>query len=184
MPIIVNFSFIVISCTRSSMRHVVIVWLFGKIFGNLVFSSLPFFMCFYMCFVHTFKLQIINSNNLFFKKKKRNHFFWVRLFISRILKHECFSELNEKTNFRNTIHHSNHKYNIKTSLLRMSIMAWLRNNWSFSTVCIIHFFGFEIACNLVKKTRFSMLSICLTVSQLFRVVLLYLFPRLQRIKEK
>ena len=52
-PIIVNFSFIVISCTWSSMRHVVIIWLFGKIFGNFVFSSLSFFMCFYMCFVHT-----------------------------------------------------------------------------------------------------------------------------------
>ena len=182
MPIILNFSFIVISCTRSSMRHVVIVWLFAKIFGNLVFSSLPFFMCFYMCFVHTFKLQIINSNNLFFKK--RNHVVWVCLFISRILKHESFSELNEKTrSFRNTLHHSDHKYNIKTSLLLMSVMAWLRNNWSFSTVRIIHFFGFEITCNLVNKIRFSMLSICLTVSQLFRVVL-YLFPCLQWIKEK
>ena len=52
-PIIVNFSFIVISCTRSSMQHAVIIWLFGKIFENFVFSSLPFFMCFYMSFVHT-----------------------------------------------------------------------------------------------------------------------------------
>ena len=29
-PIIVNFSFIVISCTRSLMQHAVIIWLFGK----------------------------------------------------------------------------------------------------------------------------------------------------------
>ena len=34
-PIIVNFSFIVISCTWSSMWHVVIIWLFGKIFEKL-----------------------------------------------------------------------------------------------------------------------------------------------------
>ena len=34
-PIIVNFSFIVISCTRSSMRHVVIIWLFGEIFERI-----------------------------------------------------------------------------------------------------------------------------------------------------
>ena len=33
-PIIVNFSFIVISCTWSSMWHVVIIW-FGKIFEKL-----------------------------------------------------------------------------------------------------------------------------------------------------
>ena len=53
-PIIVNFLFIVISCTRSLMRrHVVIILLFGKIFENFVFSSLSFFMYFYMCFVHT-----------------------------------------------------------------------------------------------------------------------------------
>ena len=52
-PIIVNFSFIVISCTQSLMRHEVIIWLFGKIFENSVFSSLSFFMCFYMCFVYT-----------------------------------------------------------------------------------------------------------------------------------
>ena len=52
-PIIVSFLFIVISCTQSSMRHAVIIWLFHKIFENFVFSSLPFFICFYMCFVHT-----------------------------------------------------------------------------------------------------------------------------------
>ena len=34
-PIIVNFSFIVISCTWSSMWHAVIIWLFGKIFEKL-----------------------------------------------------------------------------------------------------------------------------------------------------
>ena len=49
--IIVNFSFKVNSCTWSSMWHAVIIWLFGKIFENFVFSSLPFFMCFYICFV-------------------------------------------------------------------------------------------------------------------------------------
>ena len=38
-PIIVNFSFIVISCTRSSMRHVVLIWLFDKTFEDFVFSS-------------------------------------------------------------------------------------------------------------------------------------------------
>ena len=36
---------------------------------------------------------------------------------------------------------------------------------------IIHFFHFEITCNLVKKVRFLMLFICLTISQLFRVVI-------------
>ena len=41
----------------------------------------------------------------------------------------------------------------------------------FSTECIIHFFHFEITCNLVKKIHFSMLSISLTISQLFRVTL-------------
>ena len=34
-PIVVNFSFIVISCTWSSMWHAVIIWLFGKIFEKL-----------------------------------------------------------------------------------------------------------------------------------------------------
>ena len=34
-PIIVNFSFIVISWTWSSMRHEVIIWLFGKIFEKI-----------------------------------------------------------------------------------------------------------------------------------------------------
>ena len=52
-PIIVSFLFIVISCTRNSMQHAVIIWLFRKISENFVFSSLPFFMCFYRCFVHT-----------------------------------------------------------------------------------------------------------------------------------
>ena len=41
----------------------------------------------------------------------------------------------------------------------------------FSTEHIIHFFRFEITRNLVKKIHFSMLSISLTISQLFRVAL-------------
>ena len=38
-PIIVNFSFIVISCTQSSMWHAVIIWLFGKILKKITFCS-------------------------------------------------------------------------------------------------------------------------------------------------
>ena len=33
--IIVNFSFIDISCIRSSMRHAVLIWLYGKIFEKV-----------------------------------------------------------------------------------------------------------------------------------------------------
>ena len=65
-PIIVNFSFIIISCTQSLMRHTMIVWLFGKIFENFVFSSLHFLKQYN---TNIFKLQLIYSNNLFIKKE-------------------------------------------------------------------------------------------------------------------
>ena len=162
-------------------------WLFdylAKFFKTLF--SLP---CFFPCvlFIHLWNniILIFLSFNLsiqiiFFKK--RNLFVWVCLFISRILKHYFFCELNEKTrNFWNTLHHSDHEY-IICYIHRLE--HGYRNNWSFSTVHIIHFFHFEITHNLEKKICFSMLSICLTISQLFRVVLLYLISCLQRIKEK
>ena len=50
-PIIVNFSFIVISCTWSSMRHAVIIWLFGKIFEKIT-----------LCFV----LSLYDKNRFIF----------------------------------------------------------------------------------------------------------------------
>ena len=54
-PIIVHFSFIVISCTRnsmrSSMRHEVIIWLFGKLFEKIT-----------LCFV----LSLYDKNRFIF----------------------------------------------------------------------------------------------------------------------
>ena len=80
-PIIVNFSFIVISCTWSLMQHAVIIWLFGKIFWKFCFLFPVFFHLFLrVLFIYRYTLKQYNSN--IFKL----HFVWVCLFLSHILK--------------------------------------------------------------------------------------------------
>ena len=104
-PIIVKFSFIVISCTWSLIRHVVIIWLFGKIL-KILFSLPCLFSCLF--FLHVFCSYIdrlwsniiifLNFNLsiqiIFFLKKE------IILFESvyfSYFKTYFFSELNKKT---------------------------------------------------------------------------------------
>ena len=78
-PIIVNFSFIVISYTRSLMQHAVIIWLFGKIFEKV--TMLRFALSLYgkKIFIFTIYFYIICffciPGTCVFYNCRRNFFF-------------------------------------------------------------------------------------------------------------
>ena len=78
-PIIVNFLFIVISCTWSSMWHVVIIWLFGKIFEKITM----------LCFV----LSLYDKNRFIF-----TIYFYITCFVLYSC-NLCFLQLLEKKFF-------------------------------------------------------------------------------------
>ena len=82
--IVVNFSFIVISCTRSLIRHAVIIWLFGKIFENFAFFILPFFM-----FLHVF-YSYINSETIYIILKFLNFNLSIHIQIIYLLQKKSF----------------------------------------------------------------------------------------------
>ena len=68
-PIIVNFSFIVISCTQSSMQHAVIIWLFGKIFEKI--TTLCFVLSLYDKIFILFVLLCIPGTCVFYYSWKK-----------------------------------------------------------------------------------------------------------------